>query len=122
MRFLLDSAALVHWINRGRFDRAVRRRIERMGALVSAASGYELANKQRLGKLRLPIPVSEAIDEYGFQALPISVAHAERAAALPSHHRDPFDRILIAQGQIGALTIVTRDAAFSAYDVDVVAF
>ena len=122
MTFLLDSQALVEWMNKGAFDRGVRRRIERAGAAVSAVSVFELAQKHHAGKLRLPIRVTEAIDEYRFRPLPLSLAHAERAAALPPHHRDPFDRLLIAQAQMESLTVVTRDDAFSRYDVEVVRF
>lgn len=122
MSFLLDSQALVEWMNKGGFDRGIRRRIERAGAAVSAVSVFELGQKHRAGKLRLSMRVTEAIEQYRFRPLPLSLAHAESAAALPPHHRDPFDRMLIAQAQIESLTVVTRDDAFSRYDVDVVRF
>ena len=122
MRFLLDSDALLGWMSPDRFDRGVRGRIERLGARVSAASAYELGNKTAAGKLRMPLSVIEAIEQYGFASLPITLAHAAHAARLPQHHRDPFDRLLIAQSQLDSLTIVSRDEVFDAYDVDVVRF
>ena len=122
MTFLLDSDALLQWMANGRFDRSVRRRVERTRAVVSAVTAYELTFKQSRGRLRLPVSVAEAIDAQSFQSLPISVPHAERAARLPQHHRDPFDRLLIAQSQLESLTIVSRDEVFDAYDVDVVRF
>ena len=122
MRFLLDSDALLRWVSGGRFDRRVRSRVERGGAAVSAVSAFELTQKVALGRIRLPGSIAEAIDAFAFRSLPVTVAHAERAARLPRHHRDPFDRLLIAQAQIESLTIVSGDEAFDAYDVDVVHF
>jgi PIN domain nuclease of toxin-antitoxin system len=119
MSFLLDSHALVAWIRNERFDRGARRRVGRAGAAVSAVSVWELGMKQATGKLRMPVTVVEAIVMHEFDRLDITYAHAERTRALPLHHRDPFDRMLIAQAQVEGLTIVTRDAAFDAYDVDV---
>ena len=122
VRFLLDSDALLQWMMRGRFARDVRRRIERAGAAVSAVSAYELTFKHERGRLRLPVSVSEAIERQAFRPLAITVEHTALAGRLPLHHRDPFDRMLIAQAQIESLTVVTRDGAFDAYDVDVVRF
>ena len=90
--------------------------------VVSAASAWEIATKYRLGKL----PEAEAvardivgcIAEEGFEALSISVADAERAGRLPGHHRDPFDRLLIAQALRHDLSIVSVDAEFDRYGVN----
>lgn len=90
---------------------------------LSAASVWEISIKSGLGKLKLP----EAIDAYvpdrarrlALSHLPISVTHALAVAELPDHHRDPFDRMLVAQARIELLTLVTADAALARYDVDV---
>jgi PIN domain nuclease of toxin-antitoxin system len=72
-----------------------------------------------LGKLRIPSSVEEGIEESGFQGLGVDFKHAERIAALPMHHRDSFDRMLIAQAQAETLTIVTADRRFEPYGVPV---
>jgi len=120
--FLLDSDAVLRWALGGPFDRKVRSRVARSGAVVSAVSAYELTQKHLAGKVKLPAAITELIHEYAFGALPLKVAHADLAARLPRHHRDPFDRLLIAQAQIEGLTIVSRDGAFDAYDVEVVRY
>ncbi len=85
--------------------------------LVSAASAWEAAIKVKAGRLTLPVPLSDAIDASRYPQLEITTEHALAAADLPLHHKDPFDRILIAQAQLESLTIVTRDRRFAAYDV-----
>ena len=94
--------------------------IDRPAALVavSAASVWEIAIKLALGKLRLKGSIAGHVQDAGFEPLAITFDHAERAGRLPDHHRDPFDRMLIAQAQSEGLTIVTRDAAFDAYEVE----
>ena len=85
---------------------------------VGAATVWELAIKASLGKLDLDgADLLEEIAENDFVELPLTAAHSLAAAALPRHHEDPFDRMLIAQGRIEGLTIVTRDSAFRAYGV-----
>lgn len=92
--------------------------------LFSAASAWEIAIKHRLGKLRLPeapaLYVPDRMRRSGTSPLPVEPAHALRTAELPDHHRDPFDRLLVAQAQLLDLTIITADEQFSAYDVAVV--
>jgi PIN domain nuclease of toxin-antitoxin system len=88
--------------------------------LVSAASIWEVAIKQALGKLRAPAGLVAASESLGFSVLPITGADAERASALPMHHRDPFDRMLVAQASRLDATIVSRDEAFAAYGVNVI--
>lgn len=88
--------------------------------MVSAASAWEIATKSRLGKLpEWPsvIDVASAVADQGFEELSISVADAERAGRLPGPHRDPFDRLLIAQAQAHGLIVVSVDAAFDGYGV-----
>jgi PIN domain nuclease of toxin-antitoxin system len=83
----------------------------------SAGSVWELAIKQSAGRLELPGDFVQAILDRRYSELAISVEQALAAAELPAHHRDPFDRMLIAQAQLDGRTIVTRDRVFAAYDV-----
>jgi PIN domain nuclease of toxin-antitoxin system len=85
----------------------------------SAASIWELGIKQAKRKLTLPTGFLEALIADGFIEIPVSSQHAVLAAALPPHHADPFDRMIIAQAQIEGLTVVTRDTRFGAYGVPV---
>jgi PIN domain nuclease of toxin-antitoxin system len=86
---------------------------------VSAATIWEVAIKQAIGKLPEPARLPERIQESGFRPLPIGADHAIVAARLPMIHRDPFDRILVAQAQVEELTLVTRDENCRRYDVDI---
>jgi PIN domain nuclease of toxin-antitoxin system len=87
--------------------------------LVSAASIWEISIKQALGKLRAPSALVPAIEKLGFAVVPIVGQDAEQAGALPMHHRDPFDRMLVAQAGRLEATLVSRDRAFDVYDVPV---
>lgn len=97
----------------------------RNSLLFSAASAWEIAIKYRLGKLPLPEPpasyVPDRMRRSGTLPLAVDHAHTLKTADLPDHHRDPFDRILVAQAQLLDLAIITADDQFSAYDVAVVA-
>jgi PIN domain nuclease of toxin-antitoxin system len=75
--------------------------------------------KKALGKLEAPDDVAGALRVHDFEPLPITIDHAQMAGALPRHHDDPFDRMLVAQGMIEDLTIVTHDRRFAEYGVDV---
>ena len=125
VRTLLDSHAFLWWIaDSGRLSETARSVIadESNDIVVSAASAWEIATKLRLGKL----PVGEAIAMdiagcivgQGFEDLAISCADAERVGCLPDHHRDPFDRMLIAQALTHDLAIVSVDAVFDRYGVN----
>jgi PIN domain nuclease of toxin-antitoxin system len=91
--------------------------------LISSASAWEIAIKASLGRLRLPVDaptfLRAAIRDLPVIEVPVAIAHAARVAELPLHHRDPFDRIMIAQAQIEGLAIMTVDSAFRAYRVPV---
>lgn len=93
--------------------------------LVSVISAWEIAVKQSIGKLKLPGPAEEWLPEMlersGLRAVEPGLAAALRVRTLPWHHRDPFDRLLIAHAMEDGYTIVTRDRAFGAYDVPVLA-
>ena len=88
--------------------------------MVSMASLWEIAIKTALGKLDAPDDLPERVQELGFELLPITPEHAWCVRALPHHHGDPIDRLLIAQAQLERLPIVTADAAFNDYDVAVI--
>ena len=123
MTLLLDSHAFLWWVEGSRkLGKRARQRIESAGVVwVSAATVWELAIKTALGRLHLGEPaatlVPREMDRSGFQPLGISVSHALDAAALPRHHDDPFDRMLIAQALTDELTIVTADGTFDRYGV-----
>lgn len=84
---------------------------------VSPASIWELEIKAALGKILIESDLVSEVDEGGLSWLPITAAHARLAARLPMHHRDPFDRMLIAQAGQEGCTLVSRDAVFSSYGV-----
>jgi PIN domain nuclease of toxin-antitoxin system len=123
MRVLLDTHALVWWVEgREKLSAAARERIEDSdnAVFVSAASAWELAIKMRLGKFKsreLAERLDEHIVEEGFEALSISIEHALRAGAFDSPHKDPFDRMLIAQAQLEDLSVISKDTAFDSFAV-----
>ena len=84
---------------------------------VSAASIWEIALKRAKALLDAPGNLSSVVEQAGFVPLPLSLMHAEQAAMLPVHHRDPFDRMLIAQAQAEGLVLVTRDAHIRRYGI-----
>jgi len=122
-QLLLDTHAFLWWLTDSRKLRdEARAAIGEASSMVyvSAASIWEIAIKARLGKVD---PGTKHLDREialsGFSELRISAQHALTAGNLPLHHDDPFDRMLIAQGQLEGLTIVTHDKAFTAYKVSV---
>jgi Uncharacterized protein conserved in bacteria len=119
---LLDAHAVLWWLaDDPTLDPVARSAIADPAndVLVSAASIWEIEIKRALGKLSAPVGLVAALDATGFDVLPITGQDAERAGSLPAHHRDPFDRMLVAQAdRVGAL-VVSRDAAFLAYGTDV---
>jgi PIN domain nuclease of toxin-antitoxin system len=118
---LLDTQVLIWWDEGRRLAPEARRAIEEADAVyVSAATAWEVAIKIGLGRLRPTRTVEEATRESGFLELPVTFRHAERVAALPAHHRDPFDRLLVAQAEVEELTVVTRDPVFGRYPVAVI--
>jgi PIN domain nuclease of toxin-antitoxin system len=122
MKLLLDTHALLWFIgNDPQLSATARQHIENPAheKFVCAASLWEIAVKLSLEKLKLPRPFGEIFPQQlevnGFERLPISCAQLNRLVELPFHHRDPFDRLLIAQAIVDDLTIVTRDPEFSKY-------
>lgn len=86
---------------------------------LSPVTLWEIIIKQAAGKLGGPPDLAERVRDMGFRELPVTHAHAIAAGRLPVHHRDPFDRMLIAQAIVENLTLVTRDAGIRRYNVDV---
>jgi PIN domain nuclease of toxin-antitoxin system len=120
LRLLLDTHTLVWWDNDTLPARVVKRVRDADDVYVSAATAWEITIKSALGKIDAKGSVSQKLADYGFVELPFSVEHAEAVRALPSHHRDPFDRMLIAQARVDALTLVSRDPVLRLYDAPVV--
>ena len=126
MRILLDTQVWL-WLQAspGRLTPEAMSLVRepRNALLLSAASSWEIAIKHALGKLPLPDHPSAYVPERmrtsGVDGMPVDHAHALHVASLPHHHRDPFDRLLIAQAQLDGLVILTADANFRLYDVEV---
>jgi PIN domain nuclease of toxin-antitoxin system len=121
VRLLLDTHVLLWWLADDRRLKAQERRaIANREALVyvSAVSIWEIAIKKRLGRLEVDTEVlGREIEHVGMTELPVRWRHSKATAALPRHHDDPFDLMLIAQAQAEGLTVVTYDRAFEPYDV-----
>jgi PIN domain nuclease of toxin-antitoxin system len=121
VRILLDTHVLIWWDENSRLSRAARSAIETSEQVyVSAVSGWEIALKASLGRLRPIRTVAAALEDSQFEELPLRLRHTEAITRLPWHHRDPFDRMLIGQALSERLTIVTRDRAFDAYGVPLI--
>ena len=123
MRLLLDTHALLWWAT---IDPGLSRKAKKAIAndahevFVSAASAWEIATKVRLGKLEWPVAagsVNAYVLSQGFRPLPVSLEHAERAGQLRIAHRDPFDRMLIAQAQTEDMWLVSNEDAFDSMGV-----
>jgi PIN domain nuclease of toxin-antitoxin system len=127
MRALLDTHTFLWWLlDAPRLSAGARSILADGGnaLLFSAASAYELTLKAQSGRLTLPEPADAYIPSRlvanAFEPMPIELAHALRAGTLPAIHRDPFDRLLVAQAQIEGLPILTADPAISRYDVETI--
>ena len=127
MKLLLDTHSWL-WMASApeRLSRAVLALLESQDhdLLLSAASCWEIAIKYAGGKLQLPAPPAEYVpsrlEMTGVRGLAVELAHTLAVASLPRHHKDPFDRLLIAQATVDRLTIVTADPVFSRYEVEIV--
>lgn len=120
MRLLLDTPVLIWWDAGDPLSKKAMTAIrEAQQVYVSAVTGWEIAIKQSLGRLDTTRSVSDAVAESGFEELPVRLAHARCVGELPWHHRDPFDRMLVAQAREEGLILVTRDEVIPQYDVRV---
>ncbi len=117
MKLLLDTTALIKW-HAGTLRPSVAHVVERATVVaVSPVSAWEIAIKRAAGKLRFADTAEHVADQYGFIGLPVTLRHADVVRELPIHHRDPFDRLLIAQALDEGFTILTSDRVFELYRV-----
>ena len=124
MKLLLDTHALLWWLaDDARLAEPARAEIADAAntVCVSAASAWELAIKARLGRLSMPDDLGQQLLANSIVPMPVEVRHALAVRLLPDHHRDPFDRLLVAQAKTEGLTIVTADQSIPRYDVPVLA-
>jgi PIN domain nuclease of toxin-antitoxin system len=122
-RFLLDTNIVVRWLYEPeRIPADIQDRLRRSvtAPMFSAVTPYELTLKSNIGKLGLDVAdLLERLASYGFMELPVRAVHAVEAGRLPLFHRDPFDRLLVAQARIEDCILVTTDAQLAAFDVTV---
>jgi len=119
MNLLLDTHVVIWWLtdDPSLSDDIKSSLDHEPDVYVSSATVWEVAIKQSIGKLTEPTDLPERIRDSGFRELPITSEHAIVAGRLPLIHRDPFDRMLVAQARCGDLTLVTRDPEIHKYDV-----
>lgn len=118
MKLLLDTHVFLWWrLDSPRLKGRLRQAIldPATEVYVSAAVAWEIVIKRALGRLVFEGGVGEAVIEEGFAPLPVTVAHVDEVASLPDHHRDPFDRLLIAQARREGLTLATHDRIMKRY-------
>lgn len=118
---LLDSHVVI-WLDEkpAKIKESVVRQIEAASRVfVSAVTAWELGIKQALGELTLVRPVSEFVRVHGLIELPVTILHGEAVRGLPLYHRDPFDRLLVAQAQVESLVLVTGDRRLAQYGIPV---
>jgi PIN domain nuclease of toxin-antitoxin system len=123
-RLLLDTHVWLWWqAGDARLGAHAKQLLQRATEVrFSAASAWEIAIKVAIGKLTLPVDadIAAELSYNGFLPLPVEIAHADDVRRLPLHHRDPFDRLLVAQARLEALTLVTADRQLAAYGITVV--
>jgi PIN domain nuclease of toxin-antitoxin system len=122
LNLLLDTHILLWWLtNSRRLSRSAQIAIaDSARAYVSAATAWEIAIKVALGKLEFNGDLEAEIRRNNFLPLPLTIAHATAAGRLPAHHRDPFDRMLVAQASIESLTLLTSDVRLKEYGVPLI--
>jgi PIN domain nuclease of toxin-antitoxin system len=122
LKLLLDTHVALWWLAGDPVGEEAERQLgdPTNRVLLSAAVVWEVAIKRSLGKLEAPPDLVQVLTEAGAAATPITLEHAAAVEHLPPHHRDPFDRLLIAQATVERAAIVSADSELSAYDVPVV--
>jgi PIN domain nuclease of toxin-antitoxin system len=123
MSLLLDTHIVLWWLaDDPTLAAEIKDRLDHEpDVYISAATIWEVAIKQSIGKLQKPEDLPERVRDSGFRHLDIKAEHAIAASRLPLIHRDPFDRMLIAQAKAEHLTLVTRDAEIAKYDLEILA-
>jgi PIN domain nuclease of toxin-antitoxin system len=119
-RILLDTHALIWWLNGdSKLGSNAKAHIASStnDVYVSAATVWEISIKQQMNKLNAPEDIESVVEKAGFLPLAMSLFHGQQAGKLPLHHKDPFDRLLIAQAQAEGLVILTKDEHFPRYGV-----
>ena len=123
MNLLLDTHVLLWWLDDHPTLSAKARTAIAHGenlVFVSAVVIWEIRIKQALGKLEIPSDFREVLDDQSFEMLDITVEHAHMVGDLAAHHRDPFDRMLVAQAKVEGLTLVTRDIFLRKYKIPLI--
>lgn len=124
MKLLLDTHAFIWWDREpSLIPDATLDLLQRSELFLSLVSIWEIQIKSQIGKLRLNMPLAEMMNHHqsnGITLLPINVAHILELEKLPQYHKDPFDRLIIAQSRNETITIVTRDSIFQSYDCKIV--
>jgi PIN domain nuclease of toxin-antitoxin system len=124
MKLLLDTHAFIWWDREpDLIPPKTLELIQRADLLLSLVSLWEMQIKTQLGKLSLNLPLAEMVQhhqENGIELLPITLAHILELDQLPQHHKDPFDRLLLAQSLVESVAIVSKDAIFQSYDSQII--
>ena len=122
LSLLLDTHVVLWWMagEEDRIGEKTKMAIAANYVLVSAVVVWEVAIKRQLGKLDAPADLLEQLEEGGVDLLPITPRHADRVGTLPPHHRDPFDRLLIAQADCDELILATADSDLRLYGVETI--
>ena len=124
MRQLLDTHLVLWWME-GEVSKISERALAALGSegmepVVSAVTVWEVAIKRSLGKVKARAGMLDEIERAGVELLPVTARHADLVASLPLHHRDPFDRLLVAQATAENIPLVTDDDSLRRYDVEVI--
>jgi PIN domain nuclease of toxin-antitoxin system len=124
LRQLLDTHLVLWWME-GEVSKISERALAALGSegmepVVSAVTVWEVAIKRSLGKVKARAGMLTAIERAGVELLPVTARHADLVASLPLHHRDPFDRLLVAQATAENIPLVTNDESLRRYDIEVI--